>query len=164
MAYVPSVVVPDWEGRALAPQAALGWAGLALAMLVLTGMAAGWLGGPSTRWGALGAGALAGWLAAWMAEALFGGVAAGLWGARNLLAHGLTPAESDAHYIFLIAEGTQAIIVGVHASLIVSALAGALFGGLGGALGAWLPRPVRPAPPAGPAVYLMTLLWTPFRV
>lgn len=85
MVYIPSVVVPGWEGTPPTPQAALGLAALALALLLLTGLAAGWLNGAPTRWSGLGTGALAGLLTALIAEAICGGIAAGLWGARNLV-------------------------------------------------------------------------------
>lgn len=164
MAYVPSVVVPGWEGIRVAPPVALGLAGLALALLVLTGLASGWLSGAPTCWGALGAGALAGMLAALVAETLFGGVAAGLWGARNLLAHGLTPAKNMGQYILLLAESVQSITLAAHVSMVASALAGALLGGLGGMLSRLLPRSFHPAKPVGPAVHLMALAAASFNL
>lgn len=59
-------------------------------------------------------------------------------GAKNLLAHGLVPAADEIAFVSLLAEGVQSIILWVHASMALTALAGMLLGALGGALGGLL--------------------------
>lgn len=135
---IPCLVIPNWPQPLPSMLAILGWSGAALILLLLTGLAAGWLSRARTPWGVIGAGALAGWIAAWIAEALLVGVIAGLWGAKNLLAHGLVPAADEIAFVSLLAEGVQSIILWVHASMALTALAGMLLGALGGALGGLL--------------------------
>lgn len=135
---VPCLVVPNWPQPLPSMLAIPGWSGAALILLLLTGLAAGWFSRARTFWGALGAGALAGWIAAWVAEALLVGVIAGLWGAKNLLAHGLVPEADEITFVFLLVESVQSIILWVHASMALTALAGMLLGALGGALGGLL--------------------------
>lgn len=106
-----------------------------MTLLLFTGLAAGWFSRARTPWGVIGAGALAGWIAAWIAEAALVGVIAGLWGAQTLQAHGLVPEANETAFVLLISESVQSIILWVHASMALTALAGILFGALGGALG-----------------------------
>ncbi len=126
--------LPNWTPFPSLPDI-LPWSGAALTLLLFTGLAAGWFSRGRTTWGSIGAGALAGWTAAWIAEALLVGPVAGMWGAQTLQAHGLVPAANETAFVLLVAESVQSIILWVHASMALTALVGILFGALGGALG-----------------------------
>lgn len=142
LTYVPAILVPGWEEALPSREAAL--ASAAPVLLFVTGLAAGWLSQARSRWGAIGAGALAGWLSAWVAESLCGGIAAGLWGARSLIAHGPVPAESETAFHHLLAESVLGTVLAVHVSTALSGIAGAVIGGLGGVLGSLMTRPSAP--------------------
>ncbi|MDW8279537.1 MAG: hypothetical protein RMJ85_16100 [Anaerolineales bacterium] len=114
------------------------WGGLALMLLFSTGLIAGLWSAARTPLQTAGIGALAGWFAAWTAEASLGSVLAGLWSARSLLAHGLAPAENEARFVALIADSVWSIVVWVNASIAFSALVGIVTGGFGGLLGGLL--------------------------
>ncbi|HXF68586.1 MAG TPA: hypothetical protein VNK89_02165 [Thermoflexus sp.] len=137
-------LVPGWEGMMPSNTLLLASVGSVLALLLLTGVAAGRFARAQTRWGNVAAGALAGWMTAWVAEAMFGGFIAGLWGARGLLAHGLVPAESETAMLALLSESTLSIVVWICGSIALSAVTGMLLGALGGILGS---LGARPSPP-----------------
>jgi len=133
--FLPQTVLSHWmPERSVRVQQALGWSAAMAVLLLLTGFVAGRMSGARSRLGAMGAGAVAGWLAAWIAAALVGGAGAGVLGARNLLAHGLVPAQDQEQFISLIAESVLSIVVLIYASIFIAMLSGLILGGLGGLL------------------------------
>ncbi len=129
--WLPAQFVAGW------PQANERTAAVRLALMVLLWLLTGALAarqGGGTRWQAAGAGALAGLLAAWVTEALLGGAAAGVWGARLLLAHGLEPTQDKTTFVFLLTHSVASILWGSNLSVWLVGGLGALLGALGGSL------------------------------
>jgi hypothetical protein len=103
-------------------------------LLAACGAVAGRLGVASNRRRAAAVGALAGMTAAFVAEAWIGGVAAGVWGSRAILSHGLHPAQDDTQFLRLLFDASVDSMWWIYLSVWIAAAAGLGFGGLGGAL------------------------------
>ncbi len=128
--WLPGQFVTDW----LAADERLALTGLALTLFLwlLTGAFAARQSGTRSRWAAAGAGALAGLIAAWFVEIVLGGAAAGVWGSRLMLMHGIHATRDETEFIYLLSHGVSSIIWGVHVSIWAASGLGALLGALGG--------------------------------
>jgi hypothetical protein len=145
--HLPATLLKDWP----ATQAELAWGLAALAALVLlaSGAAAARLSGTGSRSGAAASGAVAGWLATLIVYILVSGAAAGLWGARPILAYGLKSASSEVQFLQLLVDS----VTGIHWWTML-ALWGSLLAGLTlGALGGFLAGPGGSPDPEMPLIY-----------
>lgn len=128
--WLPSAIVYDWPA-ADGHTAILGLAATAV-ILLLTGFLAGRFSGSQSRWGAAGAGAVAGLIAAWIMEAAWGGAAAGVYGARPMLAHGIHAAKDETEFYYLLTHSISMTIWDVYSSIVTATVGGLVLGGLGG--------------------------------
>lgn len=130
--YLPGRLLPDWY--AALPGLALGLALAAALALVASGMLAARWSRLQSRAGTATAGMAAGLFASLAAYSTVIGPAAGVWGSRALLAHGLVPAADEYLLVEVVADSTSGILWWGALSLALAAGAGLLLGALGGAL------------------------------
>ncbi len=142
--FLPGLVISDWPH---------GDSSLALGHLILGGLLLIGIGALTARLSGLRgrgrgatAGALAGLVAAWIVEMLWGGAAAGVWGAHPILMHGLKPAADNTEFIRLIGESLLYSHGWTFASIWISAAVGAGLGALGGFLAGAGGPPGTPGP------------------
>ena len=128
--YLPSQFVEGWPSAD--GQVAIVCLALAGILLLVIGFVSGLMSGARNRLGAMGAGAAAGLTASLLAELLVIGAAAGVWGARAILAHGLHATSGDAEYLQLLAWSVSSILWWTYLSIWIAGGAGLLLGGLGG--------------------------------
>lgn len=130
--YFPSLLVAGWP----AANASLAWglAALGAQVVFCSGMVAARLSGARGRGGAALCGAVAGAIASVLGYGLVGGSAAGVWGARQIIAHGLSPAANKAQMVQLLAEGCHGISICTAVALWGMIFAGMALGALGGLL------------------------------
>lgn len=129
---LPSQFVEGWP-KAGAVNGYYFMIGAALVIL-LVGVFAGNLSGARNRMGAAGAGALAGLVSAVVSELLLGGAASGVWGAQDMLLHGLHATSGDADFVTLVGNTVSSIIWWGIVLIWCSTIVGLLLGGLGGLL------------------------------
>lgn len=130
--FLPSGWVKGWPSASV-------WVALilvvaAVLLLVACGVLAGRLSPAASRRQAAVVGAMAGLIAALLAEAWIGGAAAGVWGSRAVISHGLSPAQDDNEFLGLLLDGTVETLVWVYLSIWIALIAGIGFGALGGAV------------------------------
>jgi hypothetical protein len=142
--YLPSRFVEGWPDANA--QAATIWTALAAILLLATGVFAARSSGTSSRFAATGAGAAAGLTAALLAEIFIGGAAAGVWGSRLMLAHGLHATQDETEFMFLLTHGVVSTIWWTYASIWIATAAGVLLGALGGFAAGPGGKPARSAP------------------
>lgn len=147
--WLPGQFVADWP--AANERLALTGLALTLVLWLLTGAFAARQSGTRSRLAAVGAGALAGLIAAWLVEIALGGAAAGVWGSRLMLRHGIHATRDEAEFLFLLAHGVSSIAWGVYLSIWALGGLGALLGALGG----WAAGPGGKPAPAENAFWLM---------
>jgi hypothetical protein len=142
--WLPSGFVEGWP--AADSRTAVIWTAVAAVLLLLTGIVAARMSGTRNRFAAAGAGAAAGLIAALLVELFWGGAAAGVYGSRLMLAHGLHATKDEAEFIYLLVHGVSSILWWVHLSIWAAAGAGLLLGGLGGLAAGGGGKPARPDP------------------
>ncbi|MEK7276479.1 MAG: hypothetical protein AAB427_03945, partial [Chloroflexota bacterium] len=143
--YLPGTAVAGWPtAQATLAQVLTGVAAL---LLVATGAVAARNSGTTTRGEAAGAGAVAGLIAAVVAEMWLGGAAGGVWGVRQLLAHGLRPTSDEAAFLSLVSDAVVSAQWWTYVSIWIAMLAGPALGAAGGALAG--PGGIVVKPPSG---------------
>ncbi len=143
--YLPGTAVAGWPtAQATLAQVLTGVAAL---LLVATGAVAARNSGTTTRGEAAGAGAVAGLIAAAVAEMWLGGAAGGVWGVRQLLAHGLRPTSDEAAFLSLVSDAVVSAQWWTYVSIWIAMLAGPALGAAGGALAG--PGGIVVKPPSG---------------
>ena len=142
--YLPSKFVPGWSSAE--DQVAIVFLAIAGFLLLGTGAIAGRMSGARNRLGAMGAGSAAGLTAALLAELLVGGAAAGVWGARLLVAHGLQATSNQAEFLDLLSYSVSSIVWWSYLSVWVATIAGLLLGGAGGLAAGKGGKPAHPQP------------------
>lgn len=128
--YLPSGFVEGWPSAD--GQVAIICLVVASILLFVTGFIAGRISGARNRLGAAGAGAASGLTAALVAEVLIAGAAAGVWGAKLMLAHGLHATRDDAEFLSLLTHAVSSIVWWTYLSIWIATGVGLLIGGLGG--------------------------------
>jgi hypothetical protein len=106
----------------------------AIIILLVIGIIAARISGVKNRIGAAGAGALAGIVSVAVANLLIGGAASGIWGAQEMLSHGLHATSGDAEFITLVGNTVTAILWWENLAMGCSLITGFIVGGLGGLL------------------------------
>ncbi len=133
--WFPGQFVTEWAPS----ETQLALSGLAFTLLIwlMTGAVAARMSGVHRRLAAAGIGALAGLIAAWMVEIALGGTAAGVWGARLMLAHGIHATRDEAEFAYLLSHGVSSIVWGTYLSIWAVGGSGAVLGAVGG----WIAGP-----------------------
>jgi hypothetical protein len=128
--YFPGGIVKGWQSGSALGAWILGI--LSILLLPAIGALAARLSGLKSRSGAGVAGAVAGGISALMAFVFIIGSAAGVWGSRGLLAHGLEPYTDNTIFITALLDSVSAIILWSFIAFWATNLAGILLGFLGG--------------------------------
>lgn len=135
--YLPATLLTGWQPV----NANLAWGLIILACLIVAacGVAAARMSGTKSRTGASISGAVNGLIAAMMSYIMVGGAAAGVWGARPILAYGLKPAVDDSQMIELIVDSLTGIhwwgMIALWSVMLIGLGLGALGGALAGPAG-----------------------------
>lgn len=143
--YLPGTAVEGWPTA----QATLAQVLTALAalLLVATGAVAARNSGTTTRAEAASAGAVAGLIGAVVAEMWLGGAAGGVWGVRQLLAHGLRPTGSESEFLSLLSDAVVSAQWWTYVSIWIAIGGGLALGAVGGAAAG--PGGIVVKPPSG---------------
>jgi hypothetical protein len=107
---------------------------LALLLVITTGYIASKQAGGTTRRSKLFWGALAGAIAGAIFFYGLGSAAVSVVGNRSILAHGLVPAESESHLVWLLAESVTSTIFWLYSTFWLTLLASMALGAIGGLL------------------------------
>lgn len=130
--YLPSGFVEGWV-KAANVNILIFLVGAILILLAIGAFAAR-MSGVKNRIGAAGAGALAGIVSAAVVNLLIGGASSGIWGAQEMLSHGLHATSGDAEFITFVGNTVTAILWWENLTIGCSIIAGIIVGGLGGLL------------------------------
>lgn len=130
--YIPSLYIEGWQSAQ--PGLAQILCGVALLLILVTGAVAARMSGMGSRPQAAIAGAVAGLIATAIAEICLGAPAAGVWGARDLLAHNFIPMSNDHQFADLLTNGIVGAVWWGYASEWIAILGGLALGALGGFL------------------------------
>jgi len=129
---LPSQYLADWQTGS--PLLAVILLLLSPLLAVGTGYLAARQANGRTRASNLIKGALAGGIAGAIFFYGLGGAAAGVVGNHAILAHGLIPAESESHFLWLLSESITGTIFWAYSTFWVTVLTGMALGAIGGYL------------------------------